>query len=140
MILKEGTHDMAGLAADDGTDADGTEIGDGEHGADVLIATARNGSIDTARSDPIMTDRDDDHHTHTGSNAKAPRRKGAKGINHFSFCDRATQTTIPPVRVFSICLCHLLCIFFPKQLICFVFFLRSKACKQKPHHECHLDH
>ena len=31
--------------------------------------------------------------------SSSPKRKPNKGINHFSFCDRATQTSIPPTRV-----------------------------------------
>ena len=65
------------------------------------ISTARGGhGMETNRSDP-MTDRDGEE---TGTNRSSTalrlsKRKGVKGINHFSFCDRATQTTVPPVRV-----------------------------------------
>lgn len=84
---------------DDGQDTDATNEGDVDHVPDALTAAAPAGSLDTARSDgPLITDRDDDQQaSHTPG--KAPKRKGAKGINHFSFCDRATQTTIPPIRV-----------------------------------------
>lgn len=61
-----------------------------------------NAGLDSTRSDHAMTERDDELAEQTMSGAKSmTKRKGGKGINHFSFCDRATQTTVPPVRVKS---------------------------------------
>lgn len=57
--------------------------------------------LDTSRSDHAMTERDEDGQEGNIGNRSFGKRKGAKGINHFSYCDRATQTTVPPVRVNS---------------------------------------
>jgi hypothetical protein len=46
-----------------------------------------------------MTERDEDPLEMTTGIKSLVKRKGAKGINHFSYCDRATQTTVPPIRV-----------------------------------------
>lgn len=54
-------------------------------------------TLDTSRSDHV-TERDDDPTEPSGTKSLI-KRKGVKGINHFSFCDRATQTTVPPIRV-----------------------------------------
>lgn len=59
---------------------------------------AQHTTLDTSRSDPIATERDEEH-AEPLSPSKVFKRKGAKGINHFSYCDRATQTTVPPIRV-----------------------------------------
>ena len=48
-----------------------------------------------------MTERDDDPMEMNAGVKSLVKRKGAKGINHFSYCDRATQTTVPPVRVIN---------------------------------------
>ena len=87
------------IVSEDGMETDVSEREvDSDHVPDGgLSAGGPVGSIDTSRSEPNMTDRDEDVPAHTAS--KAPKRKGAKGINHFSYCDRATQTTIPPIRV-----------------------------------------
>lgn len=61
---------------------------------------AQHTTLDTSRSDPNTTERDEDHTEPLGGN-KTVKRKGAKGINHFSYCDRATQTTVPPIRVIN---------------------------------------
>nr|CAG4635166.1 EOG090X0HBC [Alona affinis] len=85
------------ILSEDGMETDASEQVDTDQAPDGgLSAGGPIGSIDTSRSDPNMTERDDDLPASGGS--KAPKRKGAKGINHFSYCDRATQTTIPPVR------------------------------------------
>jgi len=82
------------------SDSISDDMADNEGDFDPL-STARGGhGMETNRSDP-MTDRDGEE---TGTNRSSTalrlsKRKGVKGINHFSFCDRATQTTVPPVRV-----------------------------------------
>lgn len=97
VLLIESRPDTA-ILSEDGMETDASEPVDPDHVPDGgLAAGAPGGSIDTSRSEPNMTDRDDDLPTNAGN--KTPKRKGAKGINHFSYCDRATQTTIPPVRV-----------------------------------------
>nr|CAG4648361.1 EOG090X0HBC [Moina brachiata]SVE93351.1 EOG090X0HBC [Moina brachiata] len=58
---------------------------------------AQQTTLDTSRSDPTATERDEEH-AEPLSPSKVFKRKGAKGINHFSYCDRATQTTVPPIR------------------------------------------
>lgn len=58
-------------------------------------------TLDTSRSDHVMTERDDDPTEPSGTKSLV-KRKGVKGINHFSFCDRATQTTVPPIRVITL--------------------------------------
>lgn len=46
-----------------------------------------------------MTEREEDPLELLTGAKSLVKRKGAKGINHFSYCDRATQTTVPPIRV-----------------------------------------
>lgn len=49
-----------------------------------------------------MTEREEDPLELLTGAKSLVKRKGAKGINHFSYCDRATQTTVPPIRSHAI--------------------------------------
>nr|SVE75482.1 EOG090X0HBC [Daphnia dolichocephala] len=99
--------------ADFGTsDADDTasEAYDGDRSVDTAAgqggAAGNNtsgGPLDSSRSDHgAMTEREDDPLELLSGVKSLVKRKGAKGINHFSYCDRATQTTVPPIRSHAI--------------------------------------
>ncbi|EFX88989.1 hypothetical protein DAPPUDRAFT_310944 [Daphnia pulex] len=76
------------------------------HGTGANTAGGNNTSgaaLDTSRSDHgPMTEREDDPLEMMTGVKSLVKRKGAKGINHFSYCDRATQTTVPPIRSHAI--------------------------------------
>lgn len=73
------------------------DMGDTERDSDP--PTTRGGyGMETNRSEQL-TDRDGEETGRSSTALRLAKRKGGKGINHFSFCDRATQTTVPPVRV-----------------------------------------
>nr|SVE73913.1 EOG090X0HBC [Daphnia atkinsoni] len=98
---------------DTGTsDADDTvsEAYDGDRSVDTAAAAGAAGAnntsgaaLDTSRSDhgPLTEREEDPLELLTGAKSLV-KRKGAKGINHFSYCDRATQTTVPPIRSHAI--------------------------------------
>lgn len=80
------------------SDSIGDDVADNEADFDPL-SSAR-GGMETNRSEPLTDREGEDTATNRSITAfRLSKRKGVKGINHFSFCDRATQTTVPPVRV-----------------------------------------
>nr|CAH0098947.1 unnamed protein product [Daphnia galeata] len=84
----------------DGDRSIDTTFGHGTSGGNAAGGNNTSGAaLDTSRSDHgPMTERDDDPMEMNAGVKSLVKRKGAKGINHFSYCDRATQTTVPPVR------------------------------------------
>ena len=55
---------------------------------------------DAANDDPFGMESENDAKTGADDTSTSPKRKPkVKGINHFSFCDRATQTSDPATRV-----------------------------------------
>nr|CAG4639646.1 EOG090X0HBC [Daphnia magna]SVE83402.1 EOG090X0HBC [Daphnia magna] len=94
------------------SDADDTvsEAYDGDRSIDTAAASGAaganntsNAALDSSRSDHgAMTEREEDPLELLTGAKSLVKRKGAKGINHFSYCDRATQTTVPPIRSHAI--------------------------------------
>lgn len=70
-------------------------------GSQALTSDNESATSDHNNDDPFGLESEIDAKTGTDDMFTSPKRKPkVKGINHFSFCDRATQTSDPATRVY----------------------------------------